>query len=88
MVAVDSPIYRDADSQARAISRSAAYYARTGYRALSDHYHPIDAQQLRAALVESGFEISELSFHDDTAGRWRRLLHRAPHSILVARRYA
>ena len=85
LVAVDSPIYKDADSQARAISRSVAYYTRTGYQALGDHYHPIDAQQLRSALVDSGFEISRLSF---AAGRWRRLVHSAQSSIVVARRYA
>ena len=88
MVAVDSPIYKDAESQARAALRTAAYYAQAGHAALSGHYHPIDAQQLRAALVESGFEISRLSFQSDAAGSWRRLVHRAPSSIVVARRYA
>jgi SAM-dependent methyltransferase len=88
MVAVDSPIYKDAESQARAASRTAAYYSRAGYPALSDRYHPIDAQKLRAALVDSGFEISGLSFQGSGAGRWHRLLHRAPFSIVVARRYA
>jgi ubiquinone/menaquinone biosynthesis C-methylase UbiE len=88
MVAVDSPIYKDAESQALAASRTAAYYSRAGYPALSDHYHPIDAQELRTALVDSGFEISQLSFQGGAAGRWQRLVHRAPFSIVVARRYA
>jgi SAM-dependent methyltransferase len=88
MVAVDSPIYKDAESQARAASRTAAYYSGAGYPALNDHYHPIDAQELRAALVDSGFEISQLGFRGSGAGRWRRLVRGAPFSIVVARRYA
>jgi ubiquinone/menaquinone biosynthesis C-methylase UbiE len=88
MIAVDSPIYKDAESQARAGSRTAAYYSRAGYPALTDHYHPIDAQKLRAALVDSGFEVSHLSFQGGAGGRWHRLVHRTPFSIVVARRYA
>jgi SAM-dependent methyltransferase len=88
MVAVDSPIYKDAESQARAASRTAAYYSHAGYPALSDHYHPIDAQKLRAALADSGFEISQLSFQGSAAARWLRLVRRAPLSMVVARRYA
>jgi SAM-dependent methyltransferase len=88
MVAVDSPIYKDAEAQARAASRTAAYYSGAGYPALNDHYHPIDAQELRAALGDSGFEISQLSFHGSGAGRWHRLVRGAPFSIVVARRYA
>jgi SAM-dependent methyltransferase len=88
MVAIDSPIYKDADSQARAVSRTAAYYAHAGHPALTDHYHPINAQELRAALADSGFEVSQLSFQGDTAGRWRRLVRPAPLSMVVARRYA
>ena len=88
MVAVDSPIYKHAESQARAASRTAAYYSHAGYPALSDHYHPIDARRLRVALADSGFEITHLSFQGTAAGMWRRLVRRAPFSIVVARRYA
>lgn len=88
MVAVDSPIYKDAESQARAASRTAAYYSHAGHPALSDHYHPIDVQELRAALVDAGLEISQLNFSGGAAGRWHRLVHRTPFSIVVARRYS
>jgi SAM-dependent methyltransferase len=86
MVAVDSPIYKDAEAQARAASRTAAYYSRAGYPALSDHYHPIDAEALRAALDHSGFEMVHLSFQGSALGRWQRLVRGAPFSIAVARR--
>jgi SAM-dependent methyltransferase len=88
MVAVDSPIYKDAESQARAASRTAAHYSHAGHPALSDHYHPIDVQELRAALVDAGLEISQLNFSGGAAGRWHRLVHRTPFSIVVARRYS
>jgi SAM-dependent methyltransferase len=88
MVALDSPIYKDAESQERAASRTAAYYSHAGHPALSDHYHPIDVHELRSALVDSGFEISQLNFSGAAAGMWHRLVHRTPSSIVVARRYS
>jgi SAM-dependent methyltransferase len=84
IVAVDSPIYRDARGSARATMRTARYYASVGYPSLSDHYHPIDAQALRSALIDSGFAVERLSI----GGRWRRLLRGGPGTIVVARRLA
>jgi SAM-dependent methyltransferase len=88
MVAVDSPIYKDAQSQARAVTRTAAHYSRAGYPGLSDHYHPIDAVALRSALDDSGFEIERLSIPGNISDRWRHLARRAPLSLVVARRLA
>lgn len=86
MVAVDSPIYKDAEAQARAASRTAAYYSRAGYPDLGDRYHPIDAEALRAALDHSGFEMVHLSFQGSALGRWQRWVRGAPFSFVIARR--
>jgi SAM-dependent methyltransferase len=88
MVAVDSPIYKDAASQARAVARTAAYYSHAGHPGLSDHYHPINAPALRSALVSSGFQVERLSIQGNAFERWRGLARRAPAAIVVARRLA
>jgi SAM-dependent methyltransferase len=86
MLAVDSPIYEDAGSQARAAARTAAYYAAAGYPELADRYHPINAVDLRAALVSSGFEVERLSMPGGALGRWSRMSRNGPSSLVVARR--
>jgi SAM-dependent methyltransferase len=77
LIAIDSPMYRDARAQARARERSARYYAGAGFPELAAHYHPIDVAALRGALAQARFEVVRLD-----AGRmsWIR---RA--SILIAR---
>jgi SAM-dependent methyltransferase len=87
MVAVDSPIYRDARAQAKAVARTAAYYAGAGYPELSDHYHPINAVELRSVLTDSGFEIERLEVPGPAWRVWR-LAHKAAISRVVARRLA
>ncbi len=82
MVAVDSPIYANESSTAKAATRSAAYYAEAGYPELAGRYHPIDADGLRSALDASGFDIERLS----VVGRWGRFARNAQASLVVARR--
>jgi SAM-dependent methyltransferase len=86
MVAVDSPIYKDARAQAQAVSRTAAYYSGAGYPELSDHYHPINVVELRSALIASGFEIERLKVASPASRVWLRLGRKASTSLMVARR--
>jgi SAM-dependent methyltransferase len=67
VVAVDSPMYRDRKTQARAQARSAAYYAAAGFPDLSQHYHPIEVASLRTALAGANFEVLRLD--EGRAGR-------------------
>ena len=67
IVAVDSPMYRDRNAQARAQARSTAYYSAAGFPELAQHYHPIDVSSLRAALVGANFEVLRLD--EGGAGR-------------------
>ncbi len=85
MVAVDSPIYQDRQSQAQAVARTAAYYSGVGYAELTDHYHPIGSMALRQALEECGFAIErfEIGSKRHLFGRFQR---RQPTSFVVARR--
>ncbi|HEV2036602.1 MAG TPA: class I SAM-dependent methyltransferase [Candidatus Dormibacteraeota bacterium] len=86
MVAVDSPIYKDARAQAQAVARSAAYYSGAGYPDLTNHYHPVNVVELRAVLIDSGFEIERLNIQGPASRGWLRLAHKAPTSLMVARR--
>lgn len=88
MVAVDSPIYEDARAQAQAVARTAAYYSGAGYPGLSDHYYPINVVELRAVLIDSGFAIERLDIQGAASRVWLRLAHKAPTSLMVARRVA
>ena len=88
MVAVDSPIYKDARTKAQAAARSAAYYSGAGYPELSDHYHPINVVELRAALTASGFVIERLRVPSPASRMWLRLARKAPTSLMAARRGA
>jgi len=78
LIAVDSPIYRDRNAQARAKARSATYYADAGFPELAEHYHPIDVTALRAALADFGFATVRLDVG-------KRLWRRGP-SFVMARR--
>jgi SAM-dependent methyltransferase len=86
MVAVDSPIYKDARAQQRAAARTTAYYAGAGFPGLSDHYHPINIAELRSALVDSGFEIQQLNVPRPTWWPSRLGAPRPPTSLVVASR--
>lgn len=86
MVAVDSPIYRDARARERAAARTAAYYAGAGQPGLSDHYHPINVAELRSALLDSGLEIEQLNVGRPTWWPSRFLAPKPPASLVVARR--
>jgi SAM-dependent methyltransferase len=85
VVAVDSPMYRDRDGQARAKSRSAPYYSAAGFPDLAQHYHPIDITSLRSALAEANFEVIRLD--EGRAGRlgWLTGGRRRHSSFLAAR---
>jgi len=82
LVAIDSPVYPDRSAAAAAKARSESYYERKGAPQLAEHYHPIDAGALRAALAANGLEIMRLS----VGGRWGRLLRRGPTSFALARK--
>jgi SAM-dependent methyltransferase len=86
LVAVDSPVYRDPEAQARAARRSAAYYEKAGYRQLISHYHPIDAGRLRSELVSCGFQIERFDLGWGGRNPLRMLVNRPPASFLVARK--
>ena len=82
LVAIDSPMYRDAAAAAAARSRTAAYYASAGFPELAAHYHPVEVGRLRSAFAAHGLEIARLT----TGSRWRRLLRRGPTSFVLARK--
>jgi SAM-dependent methyltransferase len=85
MIAVDSPMYRDRLAQARALARSAAYYAGAGFPNLAAHYHPIDLTELKARMVASGFKVLRLE-GGSTAARWyQRVGRRRRPSFLLAK---
>ena len=86
ILVVDSPVYADTRSQARAAARSSAYYERAGYPELAAHYHPIDIGMLQSAFAESGFALDRLSSQGPVEALWRRLAKRPPRALLVGRR--
>ena len=57
VIAVDSPIYRSRQARDEAWSRSKKYFADQGFPALIDHYHPIDAVELRRLLADCGLDV-------------------------------
>lgn len=85
LVAVDSPMYRDARAQSRARERSTIYYSNAGFPELAAHYHPIDASALRVALAGAGFEVRLLDAGQRTGRWWERARMTRRFSILVAR---
>jgi SAM-dependent methyltransferase len=82
LVAVDSPLYSSATEASRATEHSKTYYAATGFPGLAGHYFPIDSTTLCGSLVDAGFEVERLY----PGSRWRRLLRRAPASVVIASR--
>lgn len=86
LVAVDSPIYPDARSRARALARSTAYYTHAGFPQLASHYQPIEAGALRSALLESGFTVVRLDLNRGLARVCPGFARRPPSSLVVARR--
>ena len=83
LVAVDSPMYRDRRAQAKAVARTAAYYARSGYPELAAHYHPIEVGALKSALEDSGFALERFDA-GRPAGPWSRLTRQPRPSMIVA----
>ena len=86
LLVVDSPIYADDISRARAAGRSAAYYARAGYPELASSYHPASLGELRSVVAESGFELAGLRTEGRVEKLWRRAVGRPPASLVVGRR--
>jgi SAM-dependent methyltransferase len=86
LLVVDSPVYADSRSQAKAAERSSGYYADAGYPELAAHYHPIDIGMLQSALEESGIALNRLSSDGPVETVWRRLARRPPMTLLVGRR--
>jgi SAM-dependent methyltransferase len=86
LVVVDSPMYGDDGSRARAADRSAAYYAGAGFAELATAYHAASLPQLRSLVAGSGFGLIELRTEGAIRTRWRRLLGRPPTSLVVGRR--
>jgi SAM-dependent methyltransferase len=86
MLIVDSPIYADDASRARAAHRSAAYYAKAGYPDLAPHYHLSEIGELRHALSVSGFAFDHFNSEGRLNALWRRVSGRPPTTLIVARR--
>ena len=86
VVAVDSPIYPDARSQAAAAIRSKAYYEGVGFPRLAERYKPLEAKELRRVLTESGFQVERIEVDSRISRMLRRLSKQAPRSLVVARR--
>lgn len=85
IVAVDSPIYRDAAAQAAAQARSIAYYRRTGFPELASSYQPINGVELQEALRDAGFAVELWRGEPSLLDRVRRRLGRPFTSMVVAR---
>jgi SAM-dependent methyltransferase len=86
LVVVDSPIYGNDDSRARAAGRSAAYYASAGYPELATGYHPVSVGELRSVVADAGFALVDLKTEGVVQALWRRVIRRPPASLVVARR--
>jgi SAM-dependent methyltransferase len=86
LLVVDSPIYADEGSRARAAGRSAAYYASAGYPELATGYYPASAGDLRSAMAGAGFAVVDLKTEGMVKALWRRVIRRPPTSLVVGRR--
>ena len=86
LLVVDSPIYADDGSRARAAGRSAAYYAGAGYPELAACYHPASIDELRSVVADCGFELLELRTEGPSQALWRRVARRPRLSLVVGRR--
>jgi SAM-dependent methyltransferase len=86
LLVVDSPIYGDDDSRARATGRSAVYYASAGYPELATRYHPASVGELRSVVADAGFALVDLKTERVVEALWRRVIRRPPASLVVGRR--
>jgi SAM-dependent methyltransferase len=86
LVAVDSPIYPDVRSRVAATIRSRSYYLKAGFPRLAERYKPLEANELRRAITESGFRIEHWKVDLGISRAFRRLTGQPPGSLLVARR--
>ena len=86
LLVVDSPVYGDDASRARAAGRSASYYAAAGYPELATHYHPSSIGELRSAILASGFDLVSVRTEGRLEGLCRRAMGRPPVSLAVGRR--
>jgi len=86
LLVVDSPVYADDGSRARAAGRSASYYAAAGYPELASSYHPSSISQLRSAVANAGFQLVGLWTEGLVEALWRRAMRRPPASLVVGRR--
>lgn len=86
LLIVDSPVYGDDGSRARAADRSASYYAAVGYPELAARYHPSSIGDLRSVIVDSGFDLVSVRTEGGIGALWRRAMGRPPGSLAVGRR--
>jgi SAM-dependent methyltransferase len=86
LLVVDSPVYGDDESRARAAGRSAAYYASAGYPELAAGYHPASVGELRSVVADAGFAFVDLKTEGVVKALWRRAIRRPPASLVVGRR--
>jgi SAM-dependent methyltransferase len=85
MVIVDSPIYADRKRHERAIARSQSHYSHAGYPELANHYHPILAEALLAAVIQAGLVVERFDLGMRRRAFWR-LRRQPPATFVVARR--
>lgn len=86
VVAVDSPIYPDVRSRADAIIHSNSCYLKAGFLRLAERYRPLEANELRRAIAESGFRVERWEVGSRISQSFRRLTNQPPRSLVVARR--
>ena len=86
LLVIDSPIYRDDHSRAKAAGRSIAYYAAAGYPELATGYHPLSLKGLRSVAADSGFALFGLKTEGRAKAVWRRVVRRPPATLVVGRR--
>ena len=86
LLVVDSPVYGDDGSRARAAGRSASYYPAAGYPELAAHYHPSSIGQLRSVVADAEFELGGLWTEGFIESLWRRAIRHPTASLVVGRR--
>lgn len=86
IVAVDSPIYPDVRSRAAATTRSNSYYVKAGFPRLAERYRPLEANELRRVITESGLQVEKWEVGSRISRAFRRLTGQPPGSLVVARR--
>ncbi|MEA2655534.1 MAG: putative methyltransferase [Chloroflexota bacterium] len=86
LLVVDSPIYGDDASRAKAAGRSADYYAGAGYPELASSYHPASIGEMRLVVADSGFTLTRLRTGGLFEALWGRVVRRPPATLVVGRR--